>query len=269
MGAHQWNSEPKLCVTIGAEEVARYHFIRRTTFTIGDRTFLAEGVTEEQHMATINEIIGDEEIRCSKRVLEELFNEEKMVIIFRFAMEIEKAKNSLDLNVDVDDGYGDHIVPVLGNGHRVETRVDEQESGIDGFGVVGESVVPTYTYGRGLGVNIPMNWSGVDIGPVYWQNMMATSYALEVDRIYGVAGSEYVGYQPNDISIGDHVTPQPTQPFVAPHVYGRGAPFDIKNVTEVTKGDASTSSMPPVLGVGDFGGASGKKTNEDGGGVEQ
>lgn len=55
MGAHQWNTEPKLCVTIGAEEAARYHFIRRTTFTIGDRTFLAEGVTEEQHMATIND----------------------------------------------------------------------------------------------------------------------------------------------------------------------------------------------------------------------
>lgn len=54
MGAHQWNTEPKLCVIIGAEDVARYQFICRSTFTVGDRTFLSEGVTEEQHMATIN-----------------------------------------------------------------------------------------------------------------------------------------------------------------------------------------------------------------------
>ncbi|KAF8107342.1 hypothetical protein N665_0123s0033 [Sinapis alba] len=54
MGAHHWNTEPKLCIMIGAEEVARYQFVCRTTFTIGDRTFLSEGVTEEQHMSTIN-----------------------------------------------------------------------------------------------------------------------------------------------------------------------------------------------------------------------
>lgn len=35
MGVHQWNTEPKLCVIIGAEEVARYQSICRTTFTVG------------------------------------------------------------------------------------------------------------------------------------------------------------------------------------------------------------------------------------------
>lgn len=54
MGAHEWNTEPKLCLIIGAEEVARYQFVCRTTFTIGNRTFLTDGVSEEQHLATIN-----------------------------------------------------------------------------------------------------------------------------------------------------------------------------------------------------------------------
>ncbi|CAN6856030.1 unnamed protein product, partial [Brassica oleracea] len=96
MGAHEWNTEPKLSVIIGAEEVAWYQFVCRTTFTIGDRTFLTDGVSEEQHLATINEIIGDEEIKCPRRFLEELFNQDKMAVIFRFAMEVEKARNSLD-----------------------------------------------------------------------------------------------------------------------------------------------------------------------------
>lgn len=81
------------------------------------------------------EIIGNEEIKLPKRILEELFNEEKIVVILRFAMEIEKAKNSLDLNVVFDDEPGDHIVPILGNDHGVATgvEVDAQESGNGGF----------------------------------------------------------------------------------------------------------------------------------------
>jgi len=52
------------------------------------------------------------------------------------------------------------------------------------------------------GGHLPPNWSGIDIGPVYWQNLISSSYALQLDRIYGVEGSEYVGYQPSDIAIG-------------------------------------------------------------------
>ncbi|KAL0681539.1 hypothetical protein Bca4012_048386 [Brassica carinata] len=115
MGAHEWNTKPKLCLIIGAEEVARYQFVCRTTFTIGDRTFLTDGVSEEQHLVTINEIIGDDEIKCPRRFLEELFNQDKMVVIFRFALEVEKARNSLDLNLGVVDGNGDHIVPDISN----------------------------------------------------------------------------------------------------------------------------------------------------------
>jgi len=47
----------------------------------------------------VAEIIGDDEINCPRRFLEELFNQDKMVVIFCFALEVEKARNSLDLNL--------------------------------------------------------------------------------------------------------------------------------------------------------------------------
>lgn len=51
-------------------------------------------------------------------------------------------------------------------------------------------------------MNIPTSWSGVDIGSVYWQNLAGSAYALELERIYGVQGSEYVGYQPSKSLLG-------------------------------------------------------------------
>lgn len=53
MSVHDWNVEPRLSVIYGAEDVATYQFRCRTPFTIGSYTFLAEGVTEEQHMARV------------------------------------------------------------------------------------------------------------------------------------------------------------------------------------------------------------------------
>ncbi|CAF2107101.1 unnamed protein product [Brassica oleracea] len=79
MSVHEWNIKAKLCVVFGPKDVAKYQFICRGPFTIGDRTFFADGVTEEQHMAAINDIIRDDEIRCSQRVFSEIFNKEKMM----------------------------------------------------------------------------------------------------------------------------------------------------------------------------------------------
>nr|ABD65617.1 hypothetical protein 23.t00035 [Brassica oleracea] len=128
-----------------AEEVARYQFVCRTTFTIGDRTFLTDGVSEEQHLATINEIIGDDEINCPRRFLEELFNQDKMVVIFC-----------------VVDGNGDHIVPDIGNVNEVgpEWGEGDQYGSVDGFGDMNDSA-----YQNVPGGHLPPNWSGIDIGP--------------------------------------------------------------------------------------------------------
>ncbi|CAN6822445.1 unnamed protein product [Brassica oleracea var. botrytis] len=44
----------------------------------------------------------------------EIFNEDEMVLLYRFLLEIEKAKNSLDLNLGPTVESGDHIVPSVG-----------------------------------------------------------------------------------------------------------------------------------------------------------
>lgn len=36
----------------------------------------------------------------------------------------------------------------------------------------------------------------------YWESLMASNYALQVGRIYGVPGSENLGYPPTDLNIG-------------------------------------------------------------------
>lgn len=51
MGVHEWTNELTLCVVHGALNVAKYQFICRSPFKIGERLFLGVGVTEEQHKA--------------------------------------------------------------------------------------------------------------------------------------------------------------------------------------------------------------------------
>lgn len=53
MSVHSWNTDPTLCVIMGSEHVAKYEFICRAPFTIGARTFLADEITEEEHLASV------------------------------------------------------------------------------------------------------------------------------------------------------------------------------------------------------------------------
>lgn len=54
MSVDEWTKDVQLCVTQGALEVAKYQFLCRSPFTIGSRTFLLEGTSEEQHLEMIN-----------------------------------------------------------------------------------------------------------------------------------------------------------------------------------------------------------------------
>lgn len=45
----EYMTDPVLYVTSGPELVAKYQFFCRTPFRIDDKTYLAEGVTEEEH----------------------------------------------------------------------------------------------------------------------------------------------------------------------------------------------------------------------------
>ncbi|CDY45902.1 BnaAnng07830D [Brassica napus] len=102
----------------GPELVAKYQFYCRSPFTIDDKAYLEEGVTEEQHRQAIRgsvliihklyilvanvigaltvfnfkflqDLVGGHPIVCSKHMLEIMFNEPQLLIVFRVALEIE------------------------------------------------------------------------------------------------------------------------------------------------------------------------------------
>uniref|UniRef100_M4F2F2 Uncharacterized protein n=1 Tax=Brassica campestris TaxID=3711 RepID=M4F2F2_BRACM len=73
----------------GPEPVAKYQFLCRYPFTIGEKTYLEEGVTEEQHRQAIRDLVGAHPIVCSKHLLEIMFNEPQLLVVFRVALEIE------------------------------------------------------------------------------------------------------------------------------------------------------------------------------------
>ena len=54
-------------------------------------------------------------LMCSEEVIREFNDPEKLMLMYRFSMEVEKARLSLDLNVDVVPRMGDHIVPTAAN----------------------------------------------------------------------------------------------------------------------------------------------------------
>ncbi|XP_009123356.2 uncharacterized protein LOC103848151 [Brassica rapa] len=91
---------PVLYVTSGPELVAKYQFFCRTPFSIDEKTYLEEGVTEEQHRQAIIDLVGGHPIVCSKHILEIMFNEPQLLLVFRVSLENEMVYG---LQNDVDD----------------------------------------------------------------------------------------------------------------------------------------------------------------------
>ncbi|KAL0898723.1 hypothetical protein Bca101_082684 [Brassica carinata] len=208
MSVHEWTTEVTLCVTYGAEAVARYGFLCRATSKIGQRTYLGEGVTEEQHLASINGLFGRREMVCSDSVMREIFNDEEMVLLYRFSFEMEKARRSLDLDVQPPPKEPvvamsmseDSAVPEVGQAFyaRQNRRGNIQMEGFDTAGI-GSPVGPlprastiyrqTFTndsFGRDQHSFIP-NWGDVPIGPGYWENMLGEGYVLPSQSGFNVS----------------------------------------------------------------------------------
>ncbi|CAF2071759.1 unnamed protein product [Brassica napus] len=82
-------SEPVLYVTSGPELVAKYQLFCRSPFTIDETTYHEEGVTEEQHRQAIRDLVGGHPIVCSHHILELMFNEPQLLLVYRVALEIE------------------------------------------------------------------------------------------------------------------------------------------------------------------------------------
>ncbi|KAG5405072.1 hypothetical protein IGI04_011191 [Brassica rapa subsp. trilocularis] len=99
-------SEAVLYVTSGPELVARYEFLRRSPFTIGDTTYLEEGVSEAQHRQAILDLVGGHPIVCSKHILEIMFNEPQLLIVFRVALEIEMVYGLPNETVQAEEATG-------------------------------------------------------------------------------------------------------------------------------------------------------------------
>ncbi|CAH8385166.1 unnamed protein product [Eruca vesicaria subsp. sativa] len=188
LSVHEWNIEPKLCIVFGVREVAKYHYICRSPFTIVRRTYLGEGVTEEQHLATIN--VRDE---LREEVISEFNDPEKLMLMYRFSMEVEKARNSLDLNVDVEPNMDDHIVLNVDNPSVVNqpTADGYQFNGMGGFMGTPPVTVLRNTYAPSPYGGVMFVYVPHDETP-YWEMRHG---------IYGVPGSEFTGYLPNDLSI--------------------------------------------------------------------
>ncbi|KAG5384252.1 hypothetical protein IGI04_035722 [Brassica rapa subsp. trilocularis] len=53
LSIQEWRNEVIVYVTSGALRVAKFQFLCRTPFTLGDTTYLDDGITEEQHLAII------------------------------------------------------------------------------------------------------------------------------------------------------------------------------------------------------------------------
>lgn len=66
-------------------------------------------------MAVVLDMIRGKEFVCSQHAMDEIFEEDEIVLLYHFSMEIEKAKNNLDLNLGPTVETGDHIVPTIGN----------------------------------------------------------------------------------------------------------------------------------------------------------
>lgn len=54
MSVKEWKNEVHICVTCGALNIAKFQFLCRTPFTIGDITYLTDGVKDDGHSTLTN-----------------------------------------------------------------------------------------------------------------------------------------------------------------------------------------------------------------------
>ncbi|KAJ4876193.1 Uncharacterized protein Rs2_41211 [Raphanus sativus] len=102
--------DPLLYVTSGPELVAKYQFFCRTPFSIDDKHYLQEGITEEQHRQAIIDLVGGHPIVCSKHMLEIMFNEPQLLLVFRVSLKIEKVYGLENDDDDIEDLGGNHLM---------------------------------------------------------------------------------------------------------------------------------------------------------------
>ncbi|CAN7049063.1 unnamed protein product [Brassica oleracea var. botrytis] len=108
MAVRAWFADLTLCVTIGAEDVARSQFFCRADFNIGSSSYKFGNGNEDP---SFEGFLG-EAVVASQAVLEEYFNDQEMMVIHRVHLEMEKAKLDLENQQCYQLVHGNEIIVI-------------------------------------------------------------------------------------------------------------------------------------------------------------
>ncbi|KAF2538237.1 hypothetical protein F2Q68_00022940 [Brassica cretica] len=168
MSVQEWTNGVQLCNTYGARNVAKYQFLCRTPFNIGDVKYLDGSVTEEEHFVSLRGLVAGDIICCSETLLKHLFSEEKLVLIYRLLYEIEMTKGFLLCETNDD-----------------EPTTDNADDGSRYFNP---------------------EWSEGEIDPNYWENVINGEYNHGGGLSETVNGEEPVNGISTEVTMNFQVT---------------------------------------------------------------
>ncbi|CAN6801686.1 unnamed protein product [Brassica oleracea var. botrytis] len=94
MHLRSWFTDLKICISSGYEDVGHFQFLNNTKFTVGGATFVFNGYLKK----CFNVYNDFRELVASKDVLEEIFTEHEMVLIYRAHLEITNARQNQQEN---------------------------------------------------------------------------------------------------------------------------------------------------------------------------
>ncbi|CAN6924700.1 unnamed protein product [Brassica oleracea] len=131
MAVRAWFADLTLCVTIGAEDVARYQFFCRADFNFGYSSYKFGNGNEDP---SFEGFLG-EAVVASQAVLEEYFNDQEMMVIHRVHLEMEKAKLDLENQRCYELVHGNEIIVI-----------DDTDSDGDGTEPLGSNNLPIIVF---------------------------------------------------------------------------------------------------------------------------
>ncbi|KAG2298944.1 hypothetical protein Bca52824_035416 [Brassica carinata] len=215
----QWSKSQQSVWTLEQDQTEEPHDI-----------MVSEHETNDGLRGLVRDLVCGQVMLCSDQVLHKVFTEEEMVLLYRFSFEIERSRNRVDLNVGAPEITGDLVVPQpiqptrmeprLGNANQmdhIERLLHTYEFDMYGFPSGAWMMSRHHSsvqgrWGGGFAPNDHHHYNATYLTaeerrPTYWENLMSSRYAVELQRIYGVPGSEHTGYPHTTLNIGSPNTP--------------------------------------------------------------
>ncbi|CAF2085879.1 BnaA06g20260D [Brassica napus] len=138
MAVRAWFADLTLCVTIGAEDVARYQFFCQADFNIGSSSYKFRNGNED---LSFEGFLG-EAVVASQAVLEEYFNDQEMMVNHRVHLEMEKAKLDLENQRCYELVHGNEIIVI-----------DDTDSDSDGTEPLGSNKLSITVFNTGVALD--------------------------------------------------------------------------------------------------------------------